>query len=140
MPHIARKLCVNYNRLRGRNMSELSKERLFGIGEEFAFCRQSLDEKFGAHENPSLFYFTSDSDAMNPIICKGDTLIVDRSLIPKSSNIVIVSFRGEFLRRRLKKKGSQLSLLSERGRPIHVTSNSDLDFFGVVTGLARKFL
>jgi len=121
-------------------MSNSEERRLFGIGEEFALCRQSLDEKFGVHEKNSIFYFISEGNALAPKICKGDTLIVDRALMARDSNIIIASYQGEFLCRYFKKRGQKIFLAGEDKVEIEMREKDQFEVFGIVVGLARDFV
>ena len=68
-------------------------------------------------------------------IFDGSTLIVDRGLKPKSSSIVIADVDGEWMVKRLYKRGGTVKLLSEN--PEHglivLAEGQELIVFGVVT-------
>ena len=68
-------------------------------------------------------------------IFEGDTLIVNRALKPKSSSIVIAEVEGEWMVKRLYKRGNTVKLLSENPMfsPIEFTEGQELVVFGVVT-------
>jgi len=68
-------------------------------------------------------------------IYPGATLIVNRSVKPKSSSVVIVDVDGEWMVKRLYKRGAIIRLLSENPAyaPIDFTEGQELTIFGVVT-------
>jgi DNA polymerase V len=68
-------------------------------------------------------------------IFDGATLIVDRSIKPKSSNIVIADVDGEWMVKRLYKRSGVIKLLSENplNEPIVLKEGQELVVFGVVT-------
>jgi DNA polymerase V len=68
-------------------------------------------------------------------IFDGATLIVDRSIKPKSSNIVIADVDGEWMVKRLFKRSGVIKLLSENpvNEPIVLEEGQELIIFGVVT-------
>ena len=70
-----------------------------------------------------------------PASFDGATLIVDRSLRPKSSNIVIADVDGEWMVKRLYKRSGVIKLLSENplNEPIVLKEGQELVIFGVVT-------
>ena len=72
-----------------------------------------LNDRFIANP-PATFFFTVKGDSMiGAGIFDGATLIVDRSLQPKSSNIVIADVDGEWMVKRLYKRSGVIKLLSE---------------------------
>ena len=85
---------------------------------------------------PATFFFTVSGDSMiGAGIFNGDTLIVNRALKPKSSSIVIAEVEGEWMVKRLYKRGNTVKLLSENPMfaPIEFTEGQELVVFGVVT-------
>ncbi|MGH8463088.1 MAG: LexA family protein [Pseudomonas sp.] len=70
----------------------------------------------------------------------GDTLVVDRSITPRSGDIVMVLWDGGYMVKQLSIRGSRMQLLS--GSPDHETINVPpdigLDVWGVVTWSFRK--
>jgi DNA polymerase V len=94
-----------------------------------------LNDRFIANP-PATFFFTVKGDSMvGAGIFDGATLIVDRSLKPKSSNIVIADVDGEWMVKRLYKRGGVIKLLSENpvNEPITLKEGQELVIFGVVT-------
>jgi DNA polymerase V len=94
-----------------------------------------LNDRFIANP-PATFFFTVKGDSMvGAGIFDGATLIVDRSLRPKSSNIVIADVDGEWMVKRLYKRSGVIKLLSENplNEPIVLKEGQELVVFGVVT-------
>jgi DNA polymerase V len=94
-----------------------------------------LNDRFIANP-PATFFFTVKGDSMvGAGIFDGATLIVDRSLRPKSSNIVIADVDGEWMVKRLYKRSGVIKLLSENplNEPIVLKEGQQLVVFGVVT-------
>jgi DNA polymerase V len=94
-----------------------------------------LNDRFIANP-PATFFFTVKGDSMiGAGIFDGATLIVDRSLRPKSSNIVIADVDGEWMVKRLFKRSGVIKLLSENplNDPIVLKEGQELVIFGVVT-------
>jgi DNA polymerase V len=94
-----------------------------------------LNDRFIANP-PATFFFTVKGDSMvGAGIFDGATLIVDRSLKPKSSNIVIADVDGEWMVKRLYKRSGVIKLLSENplNEPITLKEGQELVIFGVVT-------
>jgi DNA polymerase V len=94
-----------------------------------------LNDRFIANP-PATFFFTVKGDSMiGAGIFDGATLIVDRSLKPKSSSIVIADVDGEWMVKRLYKRSGIIKLLSENPlhEPIILKEGQELVIFGVVT-------
>ncbi|MBA2659915.1 MAG: translesion error-prone DNA polymerase V autoproteolytic subunit [Nitrosospira sp.] len=94
-----------------------------------------LNDRFIANP-PATFFFTVKGDSMvDAGIFDGATLIVDRSIKPKSSSIVIADVDGEWMVKRLYKRSGVVKLLSENplNAPIVLEEGQELVIFGVVT-------
>ena len=94
-----------------------------------------LNQRFVANP-PATFFFEVVGDSMiGAGIYPGATLIVNRSVKPKSSSVVIVDVDGEWMVKRLYKRGGTIRLLSENPSypPIDFTEGQELTIFGVVT-------
>ena len=70
----------------------------------------------------------------------GDILVVDRSLEPRQSRIVIAAVDGQLTVKRLKKKGKKIFLVPEnkKFRSIELNENNDVKVWGVVTSVIHK--
>ena len=73
-------------------------------------------------------------------ILSGDLLIVDRSITPKSNNIVIASIFGDLTVKKLQKKKSSLFLLSANSDypSIEVKEEMECFIWGVVTYIIHE--
>jgi len=94
-----------------------------------------LNQRFVTNP-PATFFFEVTGDSMiGAGIFPGATLIVNRSVKAKSSSIVIVDVDGEWMVKRLYKRGNTVRLLSENPAyaPIEFTEGQELIIFGVVT-------
>lgn len=113
---------------------------LFGISEDFVEKYLSLDEKFTKNK-ASTFYVRASGDSMGPRIENQDILIVDRSLKALSGSIVAVFYNGTPLCKQYFQIGSKSFLKSYNSKhpDIEIIESDNLDFFGVVIGLAREF-
>jgi DNA polymerase V len=72
-----------------------------------------------------------------------DVAIVDRSKIPAIGNIVLAVVDGEFTIKQLSKtdEGNPLLLPANPDyQPIEIQEGMDFEIWGVITGLARKYL
>lgn len=94
-------------------------------------------------KNPaSTFFVRVAGDSMEGAgIFTGDVLVVDRSIVPEDSSIVVAAVFGELVVKRLRKKGNTHMLISENEEyePIVVSENDDCFIWGVVVGSVRKF-
>jgi len=94
-----------------------------------------LNERYISNP-PATFFFEVKGNSMEGAgIFEGDTVIVDRAIKPKSSSIVIAAVDGEWMVKRLYKRGNVVKLLSEHPdhAPITFSEGQELTIFGVVT-------
>ena len=87
------------------------------------------------------YIFKADSNAMTAAgIYEGDRLVVDRSLEAKQGDIVIASYKGKFLVRRLSNQSGHIRLLAENPiyPPVQVKEVDDFEVWGVVTNSIHK--
>jgi DNA polymerase V len=106
-----------------------------------------LDRDLDLHElliqHPaSTFYVRLAGDSMQGAgLYDGDILVVDRSLEPKHTDIVIAILNGELTVKRLFTHGSlvQLRPANHRYPILTVTPDQELLIWGVVTGSIRQF-
>jgi len=94
-----------------------------------------LNERYISNP-PATFFFEVKGNSMEGAgIFEGDTVIVDRAVKPKSSSIVIAAVDGEWMVKRLYKRGDSVKLLSEHPDhpPIAFSEGQELTIFGVVT-------
>ena len=103
--------------------------------EEYREGVLSLDQHI--IQNPSsTFFMKMDSDAMAPLVHKGDLLVIDRSLIPESGKLIVGHHRGEFLLRKILIKGGKRYLQSKE--LIDISEDDDFTIFGVVSWVVHK--
>ena len=73
-------------------------------------------------------------------IYTGDVLVVDRSLSARHGDIVIACIHGEMTVKTLELKPNVLLRPKNKAyKAITITEESELEIFGVVTGVVRKF-
>lgn len=113
---------------------------LFGIAEDFVEKELSLDEKFFISKE-SVFFVRSEGDSMLPEIKPQDILIVDRSRMPLSGDIIAFFLNGDPLCKQYVIQGDRIILhsLSVHYKDILVKEEDDFQVFGTVMGLARDF-
>jgi DNA polymerase V len=84
-----------------------------------------LNDRFIANP-PATFFFDVKGDSMvDAGIIDGATLIVDRSIKPKSSNIIIADVNAEWMVKRLYKRMGVIKLLSENPLMSPLSSRKD---------------
>lgn len=90
---------------------------------------------------PATFFFRVAGDSMiNAGILPGATLIVDRSIKPRSSSIVVAVVDGEMMVKKLYKRGETIKLLSENPAyaPIEFKEGQELIIWGVVKAVINE--
>jgi len=77
---------------------------------------------------------------INAGILPGATLIVDRSIKPRSSSIVVAVVDGEMMVKKLYKRGETIKLLSENPAyaPIEFKEGQELIIWGVVKAVINE--
>lgn len=89
----------------------------------------------------STYYLRVEGDSMTGAgITSGDIVVVDKSLEPKSGDIVVAAVEGEFTLKRLKKQGREVWLHAEHPGypPIALHEATDANLWGVVTYTIHK--
>lgn len=106
------------------------------------FVEKSLDlnEFCVAHPNAT-FYVRAQGDSMVEVgIHSGDVLVVDRSLTARHGDIVIACIYGEMTVKTLELKPNVLLRPKNKAcKAILITEETELEIFGVVTGVVRKY-
>ena len=94
-----------------------------------------LNEYLIRHPAATFIVKASGSSMVNADIYSGDLLIVDRSVTPKSNNIVIASIFGDLTVKKLKKKEKSFFLISTNDEypSIEVKEEMECFIWGVVT-------
>jgi DNA polymerase V len=91
---------------------------------------------------PATFLVKCEGDSMiNAGIMPGAVLVVDRSIKPKSSQVIVAEVDGEFLVKTLYKRGNVIRLLSENPAypAIEFKEGHELVVWGVVTAVINEF-
>ncbi len=99
----------------------------------------SLDEML--IENPSsTFILKVSGDSMIEAgIMPGDMVLVDKSLTPKSGDIVIAEVDGLWTMKYLRKRGDSVLLIPANPKYKPIRPKSELRIAGVVTAVVRKY-
>jgi DNA polymerase V len=93
-----------------------------------------LNEEFINHPL-STFIFTSEGDSMiKAFIPPKACLLIDRSIIPKTGDIVLAVVNGEFTVKYFEKSAFKCRLLpaNEKYKPIEITEEMQMQVWGVV--------
>jgi DNA polymerase V len=91
---------------------------------------------------PSVFLFTVAGDSMTGAgIEDGDKVIVDRALTPKHRDIVVAIVDGEYTLKRLHMSYGRIALHPENAsyKPLVMTEGQQLEIWGVVVGVIRRY-
>ncbi|MGL1863039.1 MAG: translesion error-prone DNA polymerase V autoproteolytic subunit [Pseudodesulfovibrio sp.] len=93
-----------------------------------------LNEHLAPRPEATFFVRVSGDSMIGAGIHHNDLLVVDRSITPKSGNVIIAYIDGEFTVKRLKKTEEGMELVPENPDyvPIIITADSDLQVWGVV--------
>jgi DNA polymerase V len=93
-----------------------------------------------APNRPSAFVMRVDGSSMvGAGIHAGDMVVVDKAKKPQSGSIVVAVAEGGFVIRQLAKRDGALVLRSVCDAPSFIQVNEDVELWGVVVSLARKF-
>ena len=85
------------------------------------------------------FFFRMGGDALRGFgVLDGDILVVDRSLIPDSGDLVAFSTHGEsFVRRYMKQAGGAVLGSADESAFPAIAADAEVQFIGVVVSVAR---
>ena len=99
-----------------------------------------LNELLISHPAATFFVRVIGDSMKNASILSGDVLVVDRSLEPSDSSIVVAVVNGEFTVKKLVKKEGRIFLAPENpAYPImEITTECDFQVWGVVTYVIHK--
>lgn len=107
------------------------------------YIEAELDlNRYMVRNPPDTFMVRVKSDALAGAgILDGDVLIVDRSIGLRHGMIVVAVVNGEMCVRRLNRKNGNWVLDPENRdfQPLRIRPGQDLEIWGVVTGMVRKF-
>ncbi len=104
--------------------------------------RLSLDEHLIQHKESTFFVRAKGNSMTGAGIFDGDLLVVDKSLNPKSGDIVIAVVDGDLTVKRLIQHGNTVILKAENARykDIEFKDGQELQVWGVVTSTTKKFV
>ncbi len=104
--------------------------------------RLSLDEHLIHHKEATFFVRAKGNSMLGAGIFDGDLLVVDKSLNPKSGDIVIAVVDGDLTVKRLIKRGDTILLKPENSKfsDIEFHEGQELLIWGVVTSTTKKFI
>lgn len=95
-------------------------------------------------QNPnSTFFARVRGNSMIDVgIRDGDILIIDKSLEPQRTSVLVCFIDGEFTVKKIMKRNGDLYLMPQNSEfePIKIDSNSDFRLWGVVTHCIHKLL
>jgi DNA polymerase V len=100
------------------------------------YCERKLDLNELCIKKPAATYFVrAQGDSMiDAGIFSGDVIVVDRSIDAAHGDIVIASFNGEFLIKKLETNPTtRLVPMNSEHDPIDIPEGADLEIFGVAT-------
>ena len=100
------------------------------------YCERKLDLNELCIKKPAATYFVrAEGDSMIEAgIFPGDVIVVDRSINAAHGDIVIASFNGELLIKKLETSPiTKLVPMNSQHEPIVVPEDTDLEIFGVAT-------
>ena len=100
-----------------------------------------LNEYLIKHPAATFYIYVKGDSMINDGIYSGDIMIVDKSLSPKSKDVVIAVLDGEFTVKRILKKNNQIYLVPSNSKYQSVIITKDMDFqiWGVVTHAIHHF-
>ena len=106
------------------------------------YIERSLDLNAFLISHPAATFFVrvAGDSMLDAGIFPGDYLVVDRSLEPVHDAIVIAAIEGELLVKRLYHRGQVMQLCPENPAypTIQISPETDVQFWGVVSGVIRK--
>lgn len=105
------------------------------------YIEESIDlNKFVIKNKSATFYARVDGSSMEPILRDGDLIVIDRSLSPSASDIVLCYIDGEFTVKTVQKTPNAIYLIPANPAydPIEVTRDNNFIVWGVITFSIRK--
>ena len=107
------------------------------------YSEEALDlNTYLVRNKPATFMFSVKGDSMiGASIEDGDKVVVDRALNPKHNDIVVAVLNGEYTIKRLFKHMGRVELRPENPayQPIKFNDGSELQVWGVVVGVVRRY-
>jgi DNA polymerase V len=101
-----------------------------------------LNEYLIRHPAATFFVKVQGDSMIGAGIHPGALLVVDRSLQPRSGNIILAVLDGEFTVKRLKREQGNVVLCPEnpRYKSVTIASGQDFEVWGVVVHVVRSFI
>ena len=107
------------------------------------YMEDGLDlNEFLIQHKAATFLFRVQGDSMRDVgIMDGDKVVVDRSLDAQHNQIVIAVVDGEYTIKRLygTRSGYELRAENPNYQPIVIAADSQLEIWGVVVGVVRRY-
>ncbi len=107
------------------------------------YAQKTLDlNTYLVNNKTATFLFSVKGDSMvGAAIEDGDKVVVDRSVKPRHGDIVVAVVDGDYTIKRLYKRQGIVELRPENEayEPIRFTEGRDLEIWGVVVGVVRKY-
>lgn len=128
---------------RGFGQEKINTANATGFGaasDDYAERGIDLNEQLIRNKAATFFMRVSGQAMVEAGIGHGDVVIVDRSLKPRSGQIVIAALNGELLIRRLEYQLNRVRLVPATNQlaPIDIAEFSDFQVWGVVTYVIRS--
>ena len=100
-----------------------------------------LNEYIVKHPSATFYIYAKGNSMVDAGIYDGDIMVIDRSLDPRSKDVVIAIINGEFtVKRILKKNGAvYLNPANKEYYPILITEDMEFEIWGVVTHTIHSF-
>lgn len=101
----------------------------------------TLDDYLITNRSASFLLTISGDSMVDAGLHPGDLVIVDKSRIPKSGDIVIAQVDNNFTVKRFKRSGNTVELLPENAAMNYppITADEEMRIEGVVSGVVRKY-
>lgn len=99
--------------------------------------RLDLNEHLIKHPAATIFIKATDDSMIKAGIFEGDLLIVDKSLKPHDKKVVLASYDGSMVIRRLRvfKKRSYLISENPEYKPVELHADMEVEILGIVTNV-----
>lgn len=106
--------------------------------DDFLMQELDLNKKFVLRPNSTFFMWLGGNGMKDSGICKGDLLIIDRSLKPANNDVAVCVIDGEFVLKRLfVQKGIVLLLANDSdGHPLELSGDNSI--WGVVVSVVKR--
>ena len=110
------------------------------LADDHVAMRLNLNQHLVKNPTTTFSVRVKGDSMMGATIYDGDLLIVDRSLVPKDSDIAICIVDGEFTVKRLQLQDGTILLLPENPDypPIAVDESNDFQIWGIVTHVIHQ--